>query len=467
MTGSKAAAPVAPGAQPADPAGPIGAGLSRSLEARHVSMIAIGGIIGAGLFVGSSTTIAAVGPAAAVAYGLGGLIILAVMRMLSEMAIALDGVQGFPDFARAGLGHWAGFVSGWLYWYFWVVVIAIEAIAGAKIIGAWVPAVPVWAIGVVLMAVLTGVNLLSARSYGEFEYWFSAAKVAAIGLFILAAAGFAMGLGGAPTWGNLVAHGGFAPAGWGAVLAAVASTIFALCGAEIATIAAAESAEPDRVIARMTVSVTVRILLFYVASILLITAVIPWTTIRPGLSPFATALAGMAVPGGATIMNAVVLVAVLSCLNSGLFVTSRALFGLARHGDAPAWLVGVNARQVPARAILVGSLFSYAALAAERAAPDTVFSFLLNSSGVTMIILYLLLAAAQLRLRGRLERDAPHRLRLRMWWHPWGSLAAMAAMAGVLLFMARDPVLASQLWLSLTVMGGALLLFALRRWLGR
>lgn len=433
-----------------------GAELSRSLKSRHISMIAIGGIIGAGLFVGSSTTISTVGPAAVVSYALAGAVIILVMRMLSEMAIAVEGVQTFPEFARVGLGHMAGFLSGWLYWYFWAIVVAIEAIAGAKIISDWFPTLPVWAVGVVLMAVLTAVNLMSARSYGEFEFWFSSIKVAAIAVFILLTASWAFGFTSpaGQTFSNLTAHGGFAPEGWGKVFAAATSTIFALCGAEIATIAAAESEEPAKTISRMTVSVSMRILIFYILSIILIVAVVPWREIEPGFSPFAKTLAAMNVPGGETIMNAVVLVAVLSCLNSGLYVTSRALFGLAKYGDAPQWLVQLNTRKVPVRAILVASLFSYVALAAERLSPETVFSFLLNSSGVTMILLYLMVAVSQLRLRTRYETEAPERLQIRMWLHPYGTLIAIAAMVAILIFMGLSPDLASQLWMSLLVAGG-------------
>jgi GABA permease len=442
-----------------------GAELSRSLRSRHVSMIAIGGIIGAGLFVGSSTAIKTAGPAAVVSYAIAGLIILLVMRMLSEMAIAVEGAKTFPEFARVGLGHLAGFLSGWLYWYFWVVVVAIEAIAGAKIISDWFPVLPVWMVGVALMAVLTAVNLMSARSYGEFEFWFSSIKVAAIIVFILVAGAFAFGItsGGGPSFGNLTQHGGFAPYGWTVVLAGVTSTIFSLCGAEIATIAAAESEEPAKTISRMTVTVSLRILIFYVISILLIVAVVPWTEIVPGISPFATSLRFMGYGRADVIMNAVVLVAVLSCLNSGLYVTSRALFGLARYGDAPQWLVQVNSRKVPARAIVVASLFSYGALAAERLSPDHVFSFLLNSSGVTMMLLYLLVSAAQLRLRAQFEATAPERLQIRMWLHPWGTWLAISAMVAIMLFMGLTPDLASQLWMSLLVAGGFAVAFVLRK----
>jgi GABA permease len=430
-----------------------GAELSRSLKSRHVSMIAIGGIIGAGLFVGSSTTIHTAGPAAVVSFLIAGFIILLVMRMLSEMAIAVDGVQTFPDFARAGLGHLAGYLSGWLYWYFWVVVVAIEAIAGAQIIHSWFPAIPEFGIGIALMAVLTSVNLMSARAYGEFEFWFSSIKVAAIVVFILLCAAWAFGItsGSGATFGNLTQHGGFAPFGWGVVVAAATSTIFSLCGAEIATIAAAESKEPSKVISKMTVSVTLRILIFYVLSILLIVSVVPWTEIVPKQSPFAATLAYMGIPGGKMIMEAVVLVAVLSCLNSGMYVTSRALFGLAKYGDAPQWLVQVNARKVPARAILIGSLFSYGALAADAVSRDVVFSFLINSCGVTMILLYLMTAGAQLKLRAKYEAEDPSRLKIRMWFHPFGTYIAIAAMLAILVAKGLDQGASQELWLSLLV----------------
>jgi GABA permease len=430
-----------------------GAELSKSLKSRHVSMIAIGGIIGAGLFVGSSTSIHTVGPAVVVSYAIAGAIILLVMRMLSEMAVAVPGVQSFPEFARIGLGPLAGFLSGWLYWYFWVVVVAIEAIAGAKIISDWFPQFPVWMVGVALMALLTGVNLMSTRSYGEFEFWFSSIKVSAIIVFILVTAGYALGLTSpaGPTFANLTAHGGFAPFGISAVLAGVTSVIFALCGAEIATIAAAESEEPSKIIARMTLSVSVRILIFYILSLLLIVSIVPWDSVVPGVSPFATTLKAIGIPGGELMMNAIVLVAVLSCLNSGLYVTSRALFGLARYGDAPKWLVQVNDRKVPARAILIASLFSYGALAASVLSPERVFSFLVNASGAIMLFLYLLIAFAQLKLRTKYEAEAPERLSIRMWFHPFGSWLAIIAMVAVLVFMALSPDLANQLWFSLIV----------------
>jgi GABA permease len=439
------------GEPPAADGGPV---LERSLKSRHVAMIAIGGIIGAGLFVGSSTSIATVGPAVIVSYALAGFLVLLVMRMLGEMAMANPGVQSFPEFARIGVGEWAGFVSGWLYWYFWVVVVAVEAIAGATIVQHWLPMFQTWQIGVALMAVMTGVNLMSARSYGEFEFWLSSIKVGAIIAFIVIAGAYVCGIGspGGARFGALTAYGGFMPHGTVSVLAGVTSVIFALCGAEIATVAAAESAASAKVVARLTAAVAGRILVFYILSITLIVMVVPWTAVVPGVSPFATALGAMHVPGAAQVMSFIVLVAVLSCLNSGLYVTSRVLFALAARGDAPRSLVALSRRQVPARSILIASLFSYAALAASVASPQRVFSFLVNASGALMLVIYLLLAIAQLRLRARLERDDPARLQIRMWLHPWGSYLAIAGMVSVLAAMALTPALASQFYASLMLL---------------
>src|SRR6202011_5649286 len=179
--------------------------LSRSLQGRHLAMISIGGIIGAGLFVGSSTAIKAAGPAVFISYAITGMLILLVMRMLGEMATALPQVRSFTEFARAGLGEGPGFVVGWLYWYFWVLVVPVEAIAGAKILQQWLPLSPLQ-IGIGLMTIMTAVNLMSARSYAEFEFWFASIKVAAIIVFITIAASYAFGWSAphGPTFGNLV-----------------------------------------------------------------------------------------------------------------------------------------------------------------------------------------------------------------------------------------------------------------------
>src|SRR4051812_26222371 len=267
--------------------------LSRSLRPRHISMITIGGIIGAGLFVGSSVAIAAAGPAIILSYLLTGTLVLLVMRMLGEMAVEMPHVRSFTEFTRAGLGDWAGFSVGWLYWYFWIVVIPVEAIAGAAIIQRWLPEVPTWEIGAVLMALMTGVNLMSARAYGEFEFWFSSIKVAAIITFVIVVGAYVCGFRSptGPTFSNLVAYGGVAPEGGGAPLPSLGpAVLWVVGGAEVVTIAAAESPEPARAVAKMTSSIIGRIVLFYIGSVLVILCALPWDQVVPGQSPFTAAL---------------------------------------------------------------------------------------------------------------------------------------------------------------------------------
>src|SRR5271167_2422125 len=414
--------------------------LSRSLQGRHLTMISIGGIIGAGLFVGSSTAIIAAGPAVFISYAITGLLILLVMRMLGEMATALPEVRSFTEFARAGLGDGAGFVVGWLYWYFWVLVVPVEAIAGAKILQNWIPLSPLQ-IGLGLMTIMTAVNLMSARSYAEFEFWFASIKVAAILVFVAIAASYAFGWT-APhgaTFGNLGAHGGFAPRSWIAVLAAVPTVYFAMTGAEITTIAAAESAQPGRAVAKMTTTVIWRILIFYVVSIFLIVSVIPWNTVRSGESPFTLALNTMHVPWAGTIMSAIILTAVLSCLNSAFYVSSRVLFILAARGDAPQSLVRLNARRVPVASVLIGAAAGFLGIIAATEAPQKVFDFLVSSSGALSVFIYMSIAAAQIALRRRRERSGEANPAITMWLFPYLSYVAIAGMVAVLVAMARTP----------------------------
>jgi GABA permease len=248
---------------------------------------------------------------------------------------------------------------------------------------------------------------------------------------------------------NLSGQGGFAPFGPLSVLAGITTVIFALCGAEIATIAAAESNASSQVISRMTMTLVIRILLFYVLSIMLIVAVVPWNEIVPGESPFVAALVRMHVPGAVEIMNFIVLTAVLSCLNSGLYVTSRVLFTLSSHGDAPQSMVALNERRVPARAILIGTSMGYLAVIASILSPQVVFAFLVNASGALMLIIYLLIALAQIKLRQRLEsQDNAAALKVRMWLFPWASWGIIIVILAVLIAMAFTPGLATQLYAS-------------------
>ncbi len=438
--------------------------LSRSLKPRHIAMISIGGIVGAGLFVGSSAAIAATGPGIVLSYLITGTLVLLVMRMLAEMAVSLPQVRSFTEFARAGLGPWAGFVAGWLYWYFWIIVVPVEAIAGANILHQWLPQVPLLALGLVLMAIMTGVNLMSARSYGEFEFWFSSIKVAAIIVFIALAAAYAFGLTShqGSTFGNLTSYGGFMPKGGVAVLAGAVTVFFAMTGAEITTIAAAESAEPARAAAKMSTSVIVRILTFYVLSILLIVCVVPWNTVKVGESPFTEALTTMGFGWASGAMSVIILTAVLSCLNSAFYVCSRVLFILAERGDAPQGLVKLNARRVPVRSVWMSSLAGVIGVLADTQFHDTVFAFLVNASGGLMVFVYMMTCFAQIRLRRQRERAGEPAPAVRMWLFPLASYAAIVGMFAILIAMARSSQ-APELYTSLVTLGVALVAYLLVR----
>ena len=439
--------------------------LSQSLRPRHVAMITIGGIIGAGLFVGSSVAIAAAGPAIIISYVLTGLLVFLVMRMLGEMAVDMPMVRSFTEFTRAALGNWAGFSIGWLYWYFWVIVIPVEAIAGAGIIQRWLP-LPMWEIGAALMLLMTAVNLMSARAYGEFEFWFASIKVIAILVFILVVGAHAFGFRSATgsTFSTLVDYGGFAPKGPFAILAAVTTVIWSMMGAEVVTIAAAESPEPARAVARMTSTIVSRILLFYVCSIFVIVSTVPWTQVVAGQSPFTLALDGIHFPYASEFMAAVILTAVLSCLNSAFYVASRVLFVLASHGDAPHWLVKTNARHVPARAVLLASLFGFAGVAIAILSPSVVFAFLVNASGAIIAIIYLSIGVSQVRTRRIRERAGGPPPTLPMWCFPWLSYAAIAGMAMVLIAMAIMPSHRAEFWASTISIGLALLAYRIFRY---
>ncbi|CAB3746673.1 GABA permease [Burkholderia puraquae] len=447
--------------------------LKCGLKQRHMTMIALGGVIGAGLFVGSGVVIQQTGPAAILSFLITGGLVVLVMRMLGEMACAMPAVGSFYEYARLAFGNWrgpgkmAGFLTGWMYWYFWVIVVALEAVAGARLIQFWLPDTPAWIISLALLVVLTLTNLISVGSYGEFEFWFSSIKVGAIIVFLFLGGLYVLGLWPAsmhttavlPT---LLGHGGFMPLGIGPVMSgAVAATGFYF-GAEIVTIAAAEAKEPAKAVAKATNSVITRVLVFYVGSVALVVALVPWNSHQMA-TPYVSALEVMGLPAAANVMNAIVLTAVLSALNSGLYAASRMLFALTRHGDAPAALAKVNKRGVPVRAILLGTVFGYVSVVMSYVSPDTVFAFLVNSYGTVALFVYVLIAFSQLRLRKRLDPVAASKLRVRMWAYPYLTWVAIVGMVGILVAMAFIPDQRKPLWLGVASLGVLVVAYGLTR----
>src|SRR5450755_3641759 len=392
--------------------------LRKSLQRRHMQMIALGGVIGAGLFVGSGVVVGTAGPAAVISFAITGMLVVLVMRMLGEMAVAYPVIGGFYEYSRISLGELAGFLTGWMYWYFWIIVVALEAVAGAKILGLWWPAVAPWEFTLGLTALFTLVNLMSVRSYGEAEFWFASIKVVAITVFLVAGGVFVMGWwpGSSGGLSHLTVHGGFMPNGIVPVLTgAVAATGFYF-GTEIVAVAAAESAEPEKAVAESMQSVIWRVLIFYVGSIFLVVCIVPWNDSELMTRPYVSVLQTLRIPGAVTVMSLIVLTAVLSALNSGLFASSRMLMALAAKGDAPRFFAKLDKRGVPVAALFAGTAFAYAAVIMSYVSPDKVFSFLVNSYGTVAIFVYVLIALSQLKLRRRLEQEMPERLR--MWFYP-------------------------------------------------
>lgn len=430
--------------------------MKSDLKTRHITMISIAGVIGAGLFIGSGAVINSAGPGAILSYAFAGLIVVLVMRMLGEMSAAKPTSGSFATYANEAIGPWAGFAIGWLYWFFWVVVIAIEALAGAAIVQYWLPDFPIWLMSLILTVALTATNLFSVKSFGEFEYWFSLIKVVAITAFLVLGLvvlfGWYPGVG-APGTMNLIGEGGFMPSGFDAIMLGITVVIFSFMGTEIVAIAAGESENPVKSVRTATNSVIWRILIFYIGSIAVVVTLLPWNSANILVSPFVAVLDYIGIPAAAQIMNFVVLTAVLSCLNSALYANSRMLFGMAQKGDAPKAFLKLSKRGVPTRAILFSTVFSYVAVVLNFISPDKVFLFLINSSGAVALLVYLIISVSQLRMRRKLEAEQGE-LAVKMWLFPYLTYATIAVVSGIYLAMFFIPSMRVQVILTSLVAVG-------------
>ncbi|MFF0477141.1 amino acid permease [Streptomyces sp. NPDC004284] len=408
-------------------------------------MIALGGAIGAGLFVGSGVGIAAAGPGILVAYALAGVLTVLVMRMLGEMSAARPVTGSFAEHARRAFGPWAGLLAGWMYWALLVVSVAAEAVAAAHIVGGWLPAVPGWAWVAVFMSVFTVSNLAGVRNFGELEFWFAGLKIAAIGVFLLLGAVVLVGLMpgvASPGDGHLLHDGGFLPHGWHGVAVGVVAAVFAFGGLETVTIAAAECEDPVRAVRAGVRAVMWRVGVCYLGSMAVIVTLVPWDA--PGVAdgPYAAVMGRIGVPGAGELMKAVVLVALLSAMNANIYGSSRMLYALVGRGDAPRALGRLGRSGVPYAAVLASAAFGFASVVLSLLWPRTVFPFLLNSIGAAILLVWALIAASHLRLHGPSAR----------------AVVALAGIGGVLVFMLGDAGSRTQLF---TTGGWAVVLLVL------
>ncbi|MDQ1070534.1 amino acid permease [Streptomyces canus] len=425
------------------------ASLTHGLKQRHLSMIALGGVIGAGLFVGSGAGIAAAGPSIVLAYTLSGLLVMLVMRMLGEMSAAYPSSGSFSAHAERAFGPWAGFTAGWSFWILLCTAVGLEGIGAAKIVTGWLPGTPEWAWVALFMVVFCVTNLAAVKNFGEFEFWFAALKVGAIGLFlilgVLAIAGVLPGTD-APGTANLTGRGGFFPGGGEGLVVGLLASVFAYGGLETVTIAAAESEDPVRGVASAVRTAMWRIALFYIGSMAVIVTLVPWdakAVVEKG--PYVAALDELGIPGAGQLMNVVVLIALLSAMNANVYGSSRIAYSLVARGLGPSTLGRVSGG-VPRPAVLASSVFGFVCVVLSHWRPDDVFAWLLNMIGAVILVVWGFVAVSQLRLRRALEREAPERLAVRTWTFPYLTWVALAGMAAILVLMAREPGTRVQLY---------------------
>ncbi|AKO05330.1 amino acid permease [Xanthomonas oryzae pv. oryzicola] len=419
--------PTDPVAETAASAAPV---LRHALKPRQLMMMGLGTAIGAGLFLGSGVGIHAAGPAALVSYLIAGGLVIIVMNALGEMAAAKPTSGAFSVYAADAMGPTAGATVGWLWWLQIVVVIAAEAVGAAGLLATVWPALPVPLLALLFMATFTAINLLGVRNFGEFEFWFAILKVLAIVVFLLIGiallAGWLPGVT-SPGLSNFTQNGGFAPKGLAGIGSALLVVVFAFGGTEIVAVAAAETADPGRSLARTIRTVAGRILVFYIGSISVIVAVVPWTSTALS-SPFAAVLEVARIPGAATAITLVAVVALLSALNANLYGASRMIFSLAQRGEAPRVLARTNSEQVPLVAVIASVLFGFAAAALELLYPNKVLPMLLNIVGATCLLVWTISLVSQLILRARADR-AGLALPFRMRGYPFLTVLALAILA--------------------------------------
>ncbi|WP_329287886.1 amino acid permease [Streptomyces sp. NBC_01455] len=430
--------------------------LSHGLKQRHLSMIALGGVIGAGLFVGSGAGIAAAGPSIVIAYAVSGLLVMLVMRMLGEMSAAHPSSGSFSAHAERAMGPWAGFTAGWSFWVLLCTAVGLEGIGAAKIVTGWLPGTPEWGWVALFVVVFCAANLAAVKNFGEFEFWFAALKVGAIGLFlvlgVLAIAGVLPGTD-SPGTANLA---DFLPHGSEGLVIGLLASVFAYGGLETVTIAAAESQDPVRGVARAVRTAMWRIALFYIGSMAVIVTLVPWDSkavVEQG--PYVAALDRLGIPGAGQLMNVVVLVALLSAMNANIYGSSRIAYSLVERGQGPKALGKVSAG-VPRVAVLVSCVFGFVCVLLSYWRPDDVFPWLLNMIGAVILVVWIFIAVSQLRLRRTVERETPEKLVVRMWLFPVLTWVALAGMAAIFVLMAREPDTRVQLYST----GGMTLLLA-------
>ena len=428
--------------------------LKRGLKNRHIQLIALGGAIGTGLFLGIAQTIKMAGPSVLLGYAIGGFIAFLIMRQLGEMVVEEPVAGSFSHFAYKYWGNFAGFASGWNYWVLYVLVAMAELTAVGIYVQYWWPEIPTWVSAAVFFLAINAINLANVKVYGEMEFWFAIIKVVAIiGMIVFGAYLLFSGMGGPEaTVTNLWAQGGFFPNGVMGLVMAMAVIMFSFGGLEMVGITAAEATDPRRSIPKATNQVVYRILIFYIGSLTVLLSLYPWGQVVEGGSPFVLIFHALNSNLVATVLNVVVLTAALSVYNSGVYANSRMLFGLASQGNAPQALTRVNKRGVPVLSIALSALITSIGVLINYLMPGKAFELLMALVVSTLVINWVMICLAHLKFRAAKNRQGviPS---FKALWYPFGNYLCLAFLSLILVIMyfsegIRISVLLMPVWIA-------------------
>lgn len=435
--------------------------LQRGLKNRHIQMIALGGAIGTGLFYGSAASIGLAGPSVILAYLLGGGVIYLILRMMGEMAVEEPVAGAFSHFAYAYWGELPGFISGWNYWFLYIMVSMTELSVVGIYVNYWLPDFPQWLAAFLVLALITAVNLTKVKIYGELEFWFALIKVAAVvGMIGLGAVLILSGAdneAAATLGGNLWEHGGFFPHGFSGMLLSLVIVMFSFGGTELIAVTAGEAHEPQKSLPRAIRLVLRRILLFYVGALTVIMTLYPWNKIDMQGSPFVLIFSSLGIPAAADILNLVVLSAAISVYNSGIYSNGRMLYSLAQQGNAPALFMRLCRNRTPYLATLFSSLCTAVIVVLNYLFPGQVFPYVIAVATAAALLTWGLIALVHMRFRGAYARLGLQ-TRFRAPGCPWLNWVCLAFLGLVLALMTlldstRPAAIALPLWLGLLWLG--------------
>ena len=417
--------------------------LHRGLEERHITLMSLGAAIGVGLFLGSATAIKMAGPGILLGYAFSGLIMFFIMRALGEMAIQKPVAGSFSKYARDYLGPLTGYITGWNYWFLWVVTCMAEITAVGIYMEYWYPDVPRWIWALAALVIMATVNFLAVKAYGELEFWFALIKIVTILAMIVVGAGmifFGLGNGGIATGiHNLWQHGGLFPNGIKGVLLSLQMVMFAYLGIEMIGVTAGEVKNPEKSLARAIDSVFWRILIFYVGALFVIMSIYPWEEIGTKGSPFVLTFEKIGIPGAAGIINFVVLTAALSSCNSGIFSTARMLFNLAEHGEAPKNFGKVTKNGVPGMAVIASAGALLIGVVLNYIVPAKVFTWVTSIATFGAIWTWAVILLSQIRYRKTLKPSEIKTLKYKVPLFPYTSYISLAFLAFVIGLMVYNP----------------------------